>query len=270
MKISYWPDSIARNGTEPYNAVLDAMRKTDEVVGPTLDADAAVIWSVLWNGRMRGNQKVWQHYRLKDKPVIVVEVGALRRGITWKLSANGINRDAIWPTLRTHRRSLTLDMGLKVESPGDAVMICCQQTRSEQWAHMGTMEDWLRIQIDFVRSITDRPIMVRPHPRETLNFSNTDITILPPKMLSVDQADFEDALGNAHAVISHNNNTGPQAIIAGKRAMVHPSSLAWPVSSLPDEELPDRTEWFDDLLHTEWTVEELREGQAWRSLREQL
>ena len=77
-----------------YPQVLDAMRSTDTVVENSMDADAAVIWSVLWYGRMSANKRVWDHYRAQNKPVFVIEVGGLLRNETWKLGINGINRDA--------------------------------------------------------------------------------------------------------------------------------------------------------------------------------
>ena len=56
--------------------------------------DVAVIWSVLWNGRMAQNKTVWEQNRLLDRPVIVLEVGGIKRGTTWKVGLNGINKDA--------------------------------------------------------------------------------------------------------------------------------------------------------------------------------
>ena len=56
--------------------------------------DVAVIWSVLWDGRMSKNKDVWEQNRMLNKPVIVLEVGGINRGTTWKVGLNGINRDA--------------------------------------------------------------------------------------------------------------------------------------------------------------------------------
>ena len=58
------------------------------------DADVNVIWSVLFNGRMSPNKHIWSSCRKKNKPVIVLEVGGIKRGTTWKVGLNGINRDA--------------------------------------------------------------------------------------------------------------------------------------------------------------------------------
>ena len=39
-------------------------------------------------------KNIWNAYRDKNKPVIVVEVGGIKRNETWKIGINGINREA--------------------------------------------------------------------------------------------------------------------------------------------------------------------------------
>ena len=53
--------------------------------------DVAVIWSVLWSGRMSRNREVYYQCRNINKPVIIIEVGNLRRNHTWRISLNHIN-----------------------------------------------------------------------------------------------------------------------------------------------------------------------------------
>ena len=67
-----------------------------QVFGHYDNYDVAVIWSVLWHGRMAKNKDVWEQNRLLNKPVIVLEVGGINRGTTWKVGLNGINRDAFF------------------------------------------------------------------------------------------------------------------------------------------------------------------------------
>jgi hypothetical protein len=58
-----------------------------------MDADVAVIWSCLWNGRMAPNKIVYEEYRRQGKPVIILEAGALKRNITWKIAVNNITTE---------------------------------------------------------------------------------------------------------------------------------------------------------------------------------
>ena len=72
-------------------AVLDSARKAGIATQEnSMTADCAVIWSVLWAGRMAQNQAVYKHYRAQGRPVIIVEIGALQRGITWKVAVNNV------------------------------------------------------------------------------------------------------------------------------------------------------------------------------------
>ena len=52
--------------------------------------DVAVIWSVLWNGRMTHNKQIWEQNRKLNRPVIVLEVGGINRGVTWKVGLNAL------------------------------------------------------------------------------------------------------------------------------------------------------------------------------------
>jgi hypothetical protein len=90
MKIAYFPNQIALNAQPILDAFLQGCAWLGiETVANTMDADAAVIWSVLWHGRMKNNESIYRLYRQQNKPVFVLEVGMLRRGTTWKLGLNG-------------------------------------------------------------------------------------------------------------------------------------------------------------------------------------
>ena len=89
--IAYFPAQCALNSRPVMSAFLDACQAAGIQTQENAQyADAAVIWSVLWHGRMRANQQVYEHYRKQNKPVIVIDIGALYRGQTWKLAVNHI------------------------------------------------------------------------------------------------------------------------------------------------------------------------------------
>ena len=58
MKISYFPNFVPNNAELVYPKVLDAIKQTDTLVEGDRDSDAALIWSVLWYGKMSGNKNV--------------------------------------------------------------------------------------------------------------------------------------------------------------------------------------------------------------------
>ena len=96
MKIEIWPAHGPLNSKPIFEKFISSLRNAGENVYVNRDAnaDVAVIWSVLWQGRMQSNRRIWEKYRNEQKPVIVLEVGGLRRNESWKIGINGINRDA--------------------------------------------------------------------------------------------------------------------------------------------------------------------------------
>ena len=267
--LAYFPNSSALNSQEPLTALLDgACHGGMTPVENSLDADCAVIWSVLWNGRMKANQAVYEHYRQHSRPVICIDVGALNRGHTWKVAVNNITRDGYYG----HEQDLDWDRPKKlriskaIKFDGDSsVVIAAQHDRSLQVAGLNNMTDWVKHKIQQVRQHTDRDIKVRPHPRCRLDLAQLprDIVIEQPKPMANTYDSF-DMHYDCHALINYNSGPGIQAAIAGVRPVVDSTSLAYPVGvEFADIEKPysqDRELWLTQICHTEYTVDELRRG----------
>ena len=107
MKIALFPEYGSLNSQPVFEALIRHLQsKNEKIMVNKYDntCDVAVIWSVLWQGRMEKNKKVWDDFRSQGKPVVVLEVGGLRRNHTWKMAINGINRDADLPIRSTTTR----------------------------------------------------------------------------------------------------------------------------------------------------------------------
>lgn len=286
MKISVWPTQIPTNGLKIYQNLVSYINKTDQTIEETYDADAALIWSVLWNGKMSNNQNVWNHYREQDKPVIVIEVGGLIRNKTWRLSLNGISRNATFPKIDKldYNRPDKLGIKLKPWHDGDHILICGQHFHSEQWRDMPDMNTYYKQTVLEVKKYTDRPIVIRSHPRYRENvsfnidkdfFADHRIKFNTPKHIqkTYDNFDLESLLEQSYCTISHCSNSGLTSIIEGTPAIVSEESLAFPVATDKMQDIDnllklDREEWLIDLCHKEWYEYELE--LAWLGLRKQL
>jgi len=229
-------------------------------------ADVAVIWSQLWAGRMAPNRAVWQEFKATERPVIVLEVGQLMRGVTWKLGMNGVNARAWWGEGTEAGRVDKLAVRLQPWHQGDHVLIAMQRSDSEQWAGLPAPESWLQQTVDRIRAHTDRKIIVRPHPRQRLK-PMLGVQIQQPQALrgTYDEFDFRSNLGRAWAVVNENSGPGSQAVIDGVPAFVGAYSMATPVANTDFAQIekplmPDRAEWVEQLCHTEWTLGEIRSG----------
>jgi hypothetical protein len=258
-------------------SVIDAGHKVVynepyRVGGHYSNYDVAVIWSVLWHGRMSKNQTVWEQNRMLDKPVIVLEVGGINRGTTWKVGLNGINRTAYFGDKDNDRvRADSLGLVCKPwRSNGDYVLICGQHDKSLQWQGMPRMSNWFLNTYDEIRKYTDRPIIFRPHPRcrlEHIERGLKHVTRQEPKQIANTYDDFDMGFNNVHCTISYSSNPGIHSIIAGVPSFVSTHSLAYPVANdidfLHDIEnpvMPDRIQWLNDYAHTEYTVDEISQG----------
>ena len=272
MKIAYFPNQCAQNSGPVIEAMLTSLRRAGHTIEEnTYDADAAIIWSVLWSGRMSRNHEVWVRYRDAKKPVIVADVGALYRGETWKIALNSIGawgyyghtENLDWDRPRKLGISLAINL-----SRNPRIVIAAQHARSLQVAGLVSIEGWIWEQVEQLRKVTDRPIVVRPHPRSPFDSSihihlPKDVVIEQPQRIANTYDSYNLAF-DCHALVNYNSGPGIQAALAGTRPIVHESSLAYPVSiQLEDIERPytvDRDQWLVEICHTEYTVKEIESG----------
>jgi len=243
--------------------------------------DVAVIWSVLWNGRMAQNKTVWEQNRLHNRPVIVLEVGALNRGTMWKVGLNGINRDAYFaPKKNNNERANMLGLKLKpwTYNEDGPIVICLQHNKSLQSATMPPHDKWLDNTLSTIRKRTDRLIIIRPHPRCPIplfsdKYKNVDVQY--PVKNNTTYDDYEFDMSDAYAVVSWSSNPAIQAILQGVPVFVGPSSLAYDVAQHSVKEInnpirPDRTQWLNDLAHVEYSTHEIAAGYPLKHLTLQL
>lgn len=266
MKIAYFPAQTALNSTPVMIALLNSLRSAGhELQENSMSADAVLIWSVLWSGRMAANQAVYRHYRSLNCPVVVADIGTLQRGTTWKVAVNNINAQGYYG----HQDQLDWDrpkkLGLILKTPANPkphVTIAAQHSKSEQSSGID-FNQWAREQIQILKRNTDRPIHVRPHPRCRLDIAGLGVTVEQPAKIPGTYDSFDLAL-DCHAIVNYNSGPGIQAAIAGVRPIVHNTSLAYPVSvgyaDIEQAYSTDRDLWLTQISHTEYTLNELEQG----------
>jgi len=282
MRVAYFPSQCALNSLPVMEAVLYSLRRAGhEIIENSWDADTAIVWSVLWHGRMSGNQMVWSRYRAQGRPVIIIDVGALFRGRTWKIALNSITANGYYG----HTENLDLDrprkLGLQLvsnSSNNPRIVIAAQHARSLQVVGLVSIEGWIVQQVEQLRTVTDRPIVVRPHPRSLLEWAGlvhlpADVKVEHPNKIP-GTYDSYDLTFDCHALVNHNSGPGIQAAIAGIPTIVDQTSLAYPVSiALQDIDKPymiDRRQWLIEICHTEYTVQEIQQGLWLKRLQSQL
>lgn len=269
MELAYFPNQTALKSEPVWRAFLDGWHKCGHSsIENSVDADAALIWSVLWNGRMRDNKTVFQHYRKQGKPVFILEVGSLIRGKTWKVAINNITQQGNYANSSNFITNRAETLGIQLQpvnfSRKSEILIATQHDLSLQWQGMPVTSSWVEHIIAEIRKYSKKPIVIRPHPRGSVrNFSLSGVKVEHSRKIpgTYDRFDIDF---DCHCLVNWNSGVGLQAAIAGTPVITGPDSLARELSGKFEDidaiSLPDRMSWFEKLLHTEWTVEELAQG----------
>lgn len=271
MNFGLWTAYGALNSKPVFEAFKKGVLKLGHSFTENKHGDIDVIWSILWKGRMLSNKKIYEYAKTNNKPIIVLEVGGLHRGHTWKLGLNGINRDAYFGKLgNDNTRAKKLNLNLKEwTTSGQNVLIACQHKLSGQWEYENQYIDYLNTTIKNIRKTTDRPIIIRPHPRYRLtnevsiNYKN--VLVQQPLKIKNTYDDYDFTLKNIFALFNYSSNPGIHAALQGIPVFVSKTSLAWDVSNKNINQLnnliyPERNQWLNDLAYTEWTTEEISTG----------
>lgn len=273
MKFKLYREHGALNSQPIFDAVHKGLRHLGhEIVDQ--EEDVAVVWSALWSGRMLGNKQIFESRKALGLPTLFIEVGNLNRNVTWRIGIDHINGHGIFGNKIDLDSSRPKKLGLSLADVQtrrrEEILIACQHTKSLQWEGMPPMSKWVVETINKIRQSSSRPIVVRPHPRDPFNLNLPGVKIETPKRVGGTYDNF-DINYNYHCVVNHNSGPAIQAAIAGVPIVCDSSSLAWPVSSsIAQPILIDRTQWFVELTHSEWTVQEIEQGIPFDRLRLEL
>ena len=214
--------------------------------------------------------QVFQRQRQKNLDVIVLETGYINRGDGenhhYAAGFNGLNGRADFKNKNMpDDRVKKLGVELKPwKEPGGSVVVCGQvpwDASVEGTDH----PKWCQATVEKLRDYTDRRIVFRPHPLAR--------NAMKPLWGCVTSADpFIEDLKTAHAVVTFNSNSGVEALLAGVPMFAaDQGSMCWGIAnkslmSIDVPNRPDREQWLNDLCYAQWTLDEMKSGDAWRHL----
>lgn len=167
--------------------------------------------------------------------------------------------------------SRSLEIQLKPwRTNGDHVLICLQ--RDSGWNAKGFDQAvWLRKTIKQIRSVSSRPIMIRPHPatKKTLIIdelaNKENISIIDSQTTSLEQN-----IQGAHAAVFFNSSSSVAAVLAGVPVFVSDDDAVTDtvanhnLALIENPEMPAREQWLYDLAACHWTMEHSRRGDIYR------
>jgi len=166
--------------------------------------------------------------------------------------------------------STTLNLTLQPwQHQGNHILICLQ--RDSGWNAKGFDQDvWLRKTLKTVNGYSDRPILIRPHPANKINWAAKlkdykNITVLDPL-----QTNLMQNLKKAHAGIFYNSSSSVASALAGVPVFVsEESAVTYDIANhrtklIENPAMPDREQWLYDLAACHWTIEHSERGDIYR------
>jgi hypothetical protein len=172
-------------------------------------------------------------------------------------------------------------------NPNDPILFVLQP--KDNWS-MNELDPitWFNDVYNKIRPLTKRQFLIRPHPNHMAHieerkneFPNDCKVIIGQKFFTGDEKkyyrfDFQKALNNCHAVITHNSTASIDSCIRGIPTFVTSDlAICWPVGNTILEDIenpkyPDRTQWVYDLGYKQWTEKEIKNGTVFKRFKEKL
>ena len=203
---------------------------------------------LVW-GLLRGSPEIVAQAVEAKRPWVYLDHGYFRRGHFsghYRMTWCGFQQNRINPAPPDRWERLRVKM--HPWRKGRDIIVC---PPSDHVAKMFGAQGWLAETLETLARHTDRPITVR---------RKDDRHPLPV------------ALTRAHALVAFNSIAAVEAVTLGTPVFVPKGSAAFPMGKQELAEIetpltPDREEWVRSLAYGQFTIDEMRDGTAWRLLR---
>jgi len=202
-----------------------------------------------------------------DGPVIVVERGFIKRDKYWSIGFGGINGRANFVnanSLSDRWNKLGVELKPWRDPRGGVVLVSGQvpwDTSVQHMDHLG----WCRETVNTVRQMGMEPIL-RPHPLAVKRNVDYDVDC------EVSNKTLEEDLTRSDHVVTWCSNSGVDAVLEGVPTIaMDKMSMVWPVTGktlldLVDPFTPDRQQWANNIAYAQWSLDEMRSGEAWQHI----
>jgi len=241
----------------------------------------------------------YQYILDSQKPFIVSESNPFRKYSGWtrfgwwsyKWTDANCNNNNVGPE-RWNAYEKSTGISFKDwHSPGDAIVIMGQKENDSSLVKLydtyNSFYDWVLHMITTIRQYSDRPIVVRPHPKNEarnvgriheciLSQGIKDVTISNNPSTGGNQGgeSLEKDLQNAHCIITYNSLSGVEAVEAGIPTFaMDDGSMVWPIAHKDLSQIEsldysiDLQEWKNKIAYTMWNKDEVSSGECWAHLK---
>ena len=291
-----WVRGIERHG-DVYELITDFNSTTQ------YNADCFYQTNLLKPKFTRADQYIHRGSKYKyilnsAKPFIVSESSAFREHSAWKRygwSSYGwgdgnFNNDNVGAERWNKFESAS---GIKIKdwhSAGETIVIMGQKEGDSALVRLyeqgyASFYNWVEYVINEIRKHTDRPIVVRPHPRGSgrglnhfikiiSNFKNVSMTTNQTRGGNQGGEGLERDLASAYCVVTFNSLSAVEAVTRGIPVYaLDYGSMVWPISHQDFSKIEnlnydiDLQDWKNKIAYTMWNKQELKSGKTWEHLK---
>lgn len=206
-----------------------------------------IVWGHLWIGAKLVARAVKERV-----PFWFIDNGFFEPAHGEATGYYSITRRALGPTMLADADATRLPVAMDPWRTGTDGYVLVALPGQSYGAMLGMdMAAWSRDIVAKVRQHTARPILVREKGcRRPL----------------------ADDLAGAFVLVTHSSKVAVDAVRAGVPVIVAPTNPAAPVGStdladIEDPPRPDRAKWRASLMNQQFTIDEMRDGIAWRFMR---
>lgn len=258
-----------------------------------LPCDVAVIFGS-WKPREKGTHQVRTSVANLAKTFVVIETPLLNRltsepNHSWRVGINGfLCRDAVWPSLPDTEADQRLeDMGIAWQGwqhNPDGHIVLALQLPGDASLRGIDINDWALRTVDKIRSVSQRPIVIRNHPMCSQR-AFADHEELGRRLLlrGHNHLRFSDGLvvpwsediKNAYCTVTYTSGLAIDSVVSGIPTVAcDPGNFAWGISEnsvqqIEELDLPGTdiiTQWLRQLSACQWSETEMSQGHAWQCL----
>jgi hypothetical protein len=146
------------------------------------------------------------------------------------------------------------------------------------------MYEWANYAIKTIRSVTNRPIVIRTHPAHSIKDSDEFHNLVSSVALSGSSditfslgrhRSFVDNIAGAYCSVAYSSGSSVDSVLHGVPTVAaDPGNFAWDISTNYLEDIEkiklatgdDINQWLNNLSYSQWSPEEMHNGTAWKHL----
>jgi hypothetical protein len=282
--------------TKFYNGIVKSADKNTQVALELYNSytpcDVGIILGS-WKPRDKNHHNIRNDVVENAPNIVVIETPLLGRVVNQKnkqhrIGINGfLNHGGVF-NYGKHKDSRIKKLGIEWKgwrhNPEGHILLMLQLPGDASLRGINLYE-WVDYAIKKIRSVTNRPIVIRTHPAHGIKNSDEFHNLVSSVALSGSSSNisfslgrnksFADDISGAFCSVAYTSGSSIDSVFNGVTAIaVDPGNFAWDISTNYLNEIEniklasddDVNQWLNNLSYSQWSPLEMHNGTAWRHL----